>query len=202
MKKLNIILLLFILSHFCLKSQEIVGGFKLSPNYSLTIDNNPEKDATDKEYPVVGSIGFGVGYFETMNLNEKYDLQAEVNYTMHSFNRKIKSTSSENNDYWSFSYLDVPFLVKRKFGALSTGFGLTYRKALSANEKNVTIINNKETIKETDLDKSSEINFLFDVSYKVNKMHFGVRLFRGYKNLLETGNPATYAAFNIGVDLF
>ena len=202
MKNLKLAVLLFFFGQLTLKAQEIVGGFKLSPNYSLVKDDNPSKDFTNKEYPVVGTVGIGLGYFETMKLNDKYDLQAEVNYTMHSFNRKISSKSSEDNNFWTYSYVDLPFIVKRKFGSLSAGLGLMYRKGLSGKDKNEKIDSNTKTITEKDSDPSSEFNFLFDLSYKVKKVHFGFRLFRGNKNLLETGNPANYAAFNIGFDVF
>jgi hypothetical protein len=201
MKKIVLSAIVLITTVFSASSQEIVGGFKISPNYGLVFDNNPTKDANN-EYPVVGSLGMGVGYYERMNLNDKLELQAEVNYTMHNFNRKISSTSSENNSFWQLSYLDIPVIAKSKLGDLSIGIGLMYRKPLSGIDKNEIVVNNKSTITEKDLEVSSDINFILDFSYKINKMNLGLRLFSGKNNLLETGNPPIYSAFNFGIDLF
>ncbi len=202
MKKIILTTVTIIGSFFSFYSQEIVGGLKISPNYALVFDNKPLKDATNKEYPIIGSIGYGLGYYERMRLNDKVELQAEINYTLHNFNRKVEINSIKKNDFWTISFIDIPLIAKRKFNDFSVGLGLMYRKSLSGNQKTEDIVNDQKTITDNEITPKSEFSFVLDLNYKVNKLNLGLRIFRGNSNFLETGNPPIYSAFNLGIDLF
>lgn len=177
----------FLISYNSQAQSNIYGGFKLAPNYSII---------TDKVENLKSGIGYSLGYFEVLELENKINLQAEINYTNNSFvseqnlggiNRK---TTTNNNS------VELPFMVKyRPNDNFSIGLGYQFSFFPSRSEKTKTTgqadVNNDG--------KGSKSNGLFlDANIKTNKTIIGFRVLKTSKSIIEpisSINASLYVGF-------
>jgi hypothetical protein len=154
-----------------IKAQDVIyGGFKLAPTYSIFT----EKPADG----FTASPGFSVGYFEVLELSNKINLQAEVNYSNYAYTFTVPGTTSKEK--FNYNALELPFLVKYRV-AESFAIGAGYQFALTG-------------------DKSSGL--LFDANFKTNKTIIGIRGLKTINDMVVgTGNPIQ-ASFYIGFGIF
>jgi hypothetical protein len=111
MKKniLSVLFLLIICTASNAQDNTIYGGLRLSPNYSFF---------TSKLDKVSSGIGYSIGYFEVLELSNKINLQAEINYSNYAFvdTRITKVTETTRN-----TNLELPIMIKYR---VADGFAI------------------------------------------------------------------------------
>lgn len=170
---------------------KIYGGFKLAPNYSII---------TDKVENLKSGIGYSVGYFEVLELENKINLQAEINYTNNSFVSDInlggginRKTTINNNS------VELPFMVKyRPSENFSFGMGYQFSFFSTKTEKTKTT---GEVDEKTDGKGISTNGVFFDANFKTNKTIIGLRVVKTSKSVIEPINSIN-ASFYVGFALF
>jgi hypothetical protein len=212
MKK-KIIYFITIISFTCLgaKAQEdkIYGGFKVAPNYSLI---------TDKADKWKSGIGYSIGYFEVAELTYKMNLQAEINYSVYSFNNEVldgfdnngnEKTTKKNKTHKS---IEIPIMAKYRVSD-QFAIGLGYQVSLRTKVKDETGSNDlfgsadnndNEAFSLSSLfsPKHSTSGFFVDASYKSEKVICGLRLLQTNKQLIDETHKSINASFYVGFPLF
>ena len=176
MKKL--IIAIFFLS-LGINAQDIKGGFKISPNFSTfskDIDNSSK-----------GNIGYGIGYFETCEINSNLALQGEINYTNVSYETNKGTTKIQ------YSFIEIPLILKYKLDNLNIGFGVQYGFGMTGQTKT----QEQTTASEPENDKG----ILLDVSLDRDKYIFGLRYYNGAEKIYN-GNSIGNISFTIGYIIF
>jgi hypothetical protein len=194
MKKiLCIIVLLVSISKFSHAQDNIYGGLKLSPNYSIFIDKA-------KDYS--SGIGYSIGYFEVLELSYKLNLQAEVNYSQNSFIYKVSNGSYSEKQTSNYNSVELPLMFKfRPSENFAIGIGYQFSFKSKGKIKTVTTDNGTSTeLKETIDGISSEGGFL-DANFKSGKTIVGLRILKTNKNFIEPYNSLN-AAFYLGFGIF
>lgn len=169
---------------------KIYSGFKVAPNYSII---------TDKTDNLKSGVGYSIGYFEVLELENKINLQAEINYTNNSFiidenfgttNRK---TTINNNS------VELPLMIKyRPSDNFSFGVGYQFSFFPSISEKTKTTGQADENID----GKGIKSNGVFlDANIKTNKTIIGLRVIKTSKSVIEPINSIN-ASFYLGFALF
>ncbi len=180
-------------------AQDIKGGFKISPNFSTF--------STDVENESKGNIGYGIGYFETMDLNSNLALQGEINYTHYAYE------TGKSNDYQSTikhkcNIIEIPVILKYKVNNFGIGFGVQYGYGLGSNTTQTT----KQPLgwgsndyvsqtNSTDSDQSNDLGYLLDLSTTSEKFTYGLRYYMGSKKGFD-GNSINSINLSIGYILF
>jgi len=169
-------IILTTLVYFCfiniqsIRAQDVIyGGFKLAPTYSVFTEK--AADGFNAE------VGYSIGYFEVLELSNKINLQAEVNYSNYAYSSKPSGTSTKTK--YNYNALEIPFMVKYRV-AESFAVGVGYQFALTG-------------------DKTSGL--LFDANFKTNKTIVGIRGMKTTSDLVDTGSPIQ-ASFYIGFGIF
>jgi hypothetical protein len=193
MKKLILSLILSVSVYAATNAQDIIyGGLKLSPNYSFF---------TEEFKKVSSGIGYSIGYFEVLELSNRINLQAELNYSSYAFvdNRvdDVKTTTRYN-------YLELPVMVKYRVSetfAIGAGYQLNLLNEVFKKGK----VTSKFDGEEESMDLSAEEiigtnGFFVDANVKGGNNIFGLRvlstndpLFEGKKSL----NVALYVGFTL-----
>lgn len=169
-------------------AQDIKGGFKFSPNFS-TFSKDVENESK-------GNIGFGLGYFETMDLNSKFALSGEINYTNYSYETG-KATDYVSTTKHKFNFIEVPVILKYKINNFALGFGVQYGFGMGGN---TTQTQYNQTTK-TDMTPSNDKGFLIDVSTKTDKFNFGLRYYLGAEKIYD-GNSIRSINLSVGYIVF
>lgn len=169
-------------------AQDIKGGFKFSPNFS-TFSKDVENDSK-------GNVSFGLGYFETMDLNSKFALQGEINYTSYSYETGKSSENISTTKHKS-NFIEVPVVLKYKIDNFALGFGVQYGFGMGGNTEQ-TIFN--QTTK-TDSKPGNDKGFLIDLSTKSDKFNFGLRYYMGAEKIHD-GNSIRSINLSIGYIVF
>lgn len=176
MKKIAVVIL-FLVS-IVSYSQDISGGFKAGINFS-TFSDNVNNDAS-------GGIGYGLGYYETMEINKSFDLQGEINYTKYVY----ETYKNVNNN---MNFIEIPLMCKYKFDKLAIGLGYQFGFGLGG-ESVQDFEGQKST---TELEKSNDSGLLLDVSTKSNNFDFGIRYYMGSKKIYD-GNTINSINLSVG----
>ena len=156
---------IFIVTSFLIvtlsNAQEIKGGVRGGLNYSFFTEDTKKDN---------GSLGFEIGYFERLEFDNNYVLQAEVNYTANSYKNSDTKTVS------TYNYLEIPFLVKRKITPeFEVGAGIKYAFGLDGKVKY-----DNDDIEDEDIDVNGGFGYLVEGAYVKDKLMFGLRLsFKG-----------------------
>ena len=154
-------------------AQDIKGGIRLSPNmptFSNDVDNSSS-----------GKVGYSIGYFETMNLNSKIVLQAEISYTDISYEAKGTSFIGESSDKSTFSnnFFEIPVLVKYRVNEdFSIGGGLQYC-----------------------FGGVTDMGQVVDLSYDINDIKIGARYYMGSEKIYG-GNSLNNISVSVGFVIF
>lgn len=194
MKKiLCIFVILATISKFSVAQDNIYGGFKLSPNYSIFLDK--AKDYTS-------GIGYSFGYFEVLELSYKLNLQAEVNYTNSSFIYKVSNGPNSLKRTANFSSIELPLMFKfRPSNNFAIGLGYQFAFKPKGNLKTVTTDNGTSTEEKETIDGISSEGGFLDANFKSGKTIVGLRILKTNKNFIEPYNSLN-AAFYIGFGIF
>lgn len=171
----------------------IYGGFKVSPNYSIFIDKA-------KNYS--SGIGYGLGYFEVLELSYKLNLQAEVNYTRSSFIYEESNGSSSLKRTANFGSIELPLMFKfRPVDNFAIGLGYQFSFKPKGSLKSVTTDNGTSTEEKETIDGISAAGGFLDANFKSGKTIFGLRILKTNKNFIEPYSSLN-AAFYIGFGIF
>lgn len=173
-------------------AQDIKGGFKFSPNFS-TFSKDVENDSK-------GNIGFGIGYFETMDMNSNFALQGEINYTHYAYETG-KSSDNQSTFKHKCNMIEIPVILKYKVNNFGIGFGIQYTYGLGNNTTNSTTYGTVTTTTKTDSDQLSDLGYLLDLSTTSDKFTYGLRYYMGSKKGYE-GNSINSINLSIGYILF
>ena len=189
MKKYCILLLTLVVIAYNSKAQDkIYGGFKLAPNFSLFSDEAKDYNAT---------IGYGVGYFEVLELSNHINLQAELNFNFTKFSYDDKSSGTTVTTTYSVNTLDLPVMVKyRTEGGLA--FGVGYQLGL----KSSTNTQVGSGTSEKNPSDNSNAGFLVDLSYSTaNKNIVGFRFLSPSNPQIKSFNSTNLSIY-YGLKLF
>lgn len=189
MKK--IIIGLFFLA-FGMNAQDIKGGFKFTPNFS-TFTKDVENDSK-------GNVGFGFGYFETIDLNSNFALQAEINYTHYAYETG-KSSENVSTEKHKSNLIEVPVILKYKINNFGIGLGMQYSYGLGSNTSQSTTFGTTTSTTSTDSDQLNDLGFLLDLSTTSDKFTYGLRYYMGSKKGYE-GNSINSLNLSIGYIIF
>ena len=192
MKKIVFAITIFGLM-ICNNSQaqsKIYSGFKVAPNYSII---------TDKTDNLKSGIGYSIGYFEVLELENKINLQAEINYTNNSFVREINFGGINSKTTINNSSVELPLMIKyRPSDNFSFGVGYQFSFFPTKSEKTKTTGEPDENIDGKGI-KTSGI--FFDANVKTNKTIIGLRVIKTIKSVIEPINSIN-ASFYVGFALF
>jgi len=180
-----------LLISYCSQAQsKICGGFKLAPNYSII---------TDKVENLKSGIGYSVGYFEVLELENKINLQAEINYTNNSFVSETNSGGINSKTTINNNSVELPFMIKyRPNDNFSIGLGYQFSFFPSKSEKTKTT----GQADENNDGKGIKSNGLFlDANIKTNKTIIGLRVLKTSKSIIEPISSIN-ASFYVGFALF
>jgi hypothetical protein len=169
---------------------KIYGGFKLAPNYSII---------TDKVENLKSGIGYSVGYFEVLELENKINLQAEINYTNNSFVIDLNSGGINTKTTIKNNSVELPLMVKyRPNDNFSIGLGYQFSFFSSKSEKTKTTGQADENIN----DKGISSNGVFlDANIKTKKTIIGLRVLKTSESIIEPFESIN-ASFYVGFALF
>jgi hypothetical protein len=179
MKKILVAIILFV--SMVNYGQEIKGGVKAGFNFS-TFSDDVDNDSS-------GGIGYGVGYYETMEINSKFDLQGEINYTKYVY-------ETNNNVKNNMNFVEIPLMCKYKFDNLAIGLG--YQFGFGLGGESVQEFGGVEST--TELESSNDNGLLIDVSTKSKNFTFGLRYYMGSKKIYD-GNTINSINFSVGYKL-
>lgn len=191
MKKISTALLIILLiSNNTQAQSKIYGGFKISPNYSII---------TDKADNLKSGIGYGIGYFEVLELDNKINLQAEINYTNTTFITEETNGTTTTKQTINNNSIELPLMIKyRPMDNFSIGLG--YQLSFFPNSSQKTTTTGMGDIKENG--EGIKSNGLFiDANFKTNKTIFGLRVIKSSKSIIEPINSIN-ASFYVGFTLF
>ena len=150
-------------------AQDIKGGIKFSPNMP-TFSNDIDNSAS-------GKIGYGIGYFETMNLNSNIVLQGEITYTHISY----ETGSGDFKTTYSSNFIEIPVLVKYRINDdFAIGGGFQYCWGLGS---------------------MSDIGNVIDLSYDIDNIKIGARYYMGSEKMYE-GNSLNNISLSVGFIIF
>ncbi len=141
-----------------INAQEIKGGLRGGLNYSFFTQDSGD-DA--------GSIGYEFGYYETLDFENKFKLQAEINLVNNGY------SNSKADTFEQYNYLEIPFLIKYEVAEnFDLGAGIKYafgRKGRRRTE------NENDTNTEKTGKAESGAGFIIEGNYSMNKLNFGLR---------------------------
>lgn len=168
--------------------KDINGGIQVSPNYSLF-------NKSTKKFPQCtscsGSPGFGIGYFETLELNDRWQLEANINYSENRFK------NDENNELkvtYTVRYIDIPLLMRYKYGNFRLGLGYQYRYGLAGSQDS--------EFSSGEIQEAKDTGVVIDVGAQQGKMRFGLRYFRGSEEMVFVPSSISSLSLSIGWTLF
>lgn len=169
---------------------KIYGGVKISPNYSII---------TDKVDKLKSGIGYGFGYFEVLELENKINLQAEINYVNNTFisdqsSGTIKKTITTNNNS-----IEIPFMIKYRPSdnfSIGLGYHLSFIPSTSEKTKETGMADSK-----IDQDGIKSNGFFLDANAKTSKAIIGLRILKTNKSLIDPLNSIN-ASFYVGFAIF
>lgn len=179
-----------LISYISKAQSKIYGGLKLAPNYSII---------TDKVENLKSGIGYSIGYFEVLELENKINLQAEINFTNNSFIREINSGGINSKTTINNNSVELPFMIKyRPNDNFSIGFGYQFSFFPSISQKNKTTGEPNENLD----GKGIKSNGLFlDANIKTKKTIIGLRVLKTSKSIIEP-TESINASFYLGFALF
>ena len=169
MKK-NILSSIILVAIFTTASAQdnIYGGLRLSPNY--TIFNNEVKVGSKT---VNSGVGYGIGYYEVLELSNKINIQAELNYNTLSFKHDITDGSIS----YRYSNLDLPVMVKYRVNdkfAIGAGYQFNLLNSVIGSGTKITKFKSTKTNVESDGVKNQ--GFFVDANIKSGNNIFGIRI--------------------------
>ena len=182
MKNIIIYIALFLGFSLTGKAQTIKGGLKAGVNYSLF---------TQETKNIEGGVGYEIGYFEQLDLENKYKLQVEIEYISNTY------TSFKNKYVESYNYLEIPFIIKRSLSSsFDLGIGVKYAKGLRASR--ITTIGTEKTTTESEIKGGH--GFFVDMALSLSKVDLGLRLNFNSGKIVDKYDRRSanfYVAFNI-----
>jgi hypothetical protein len=149
-------------------AQDIKGGIKFStnmPTFSSDIDNKAS-----------GKVGYGLGYFETMDLNSDIALQGEINYTHISY----ETGSGDYKNTFSNNFIEIPVIIKYRMNDFAIGGGFQYCWGLGS---------------------ENDMGGLVDLSYDINNIKIGARYYIGSEKIYD-GNSLNNISLSVGFIIF
>jgi hypothetical protein len=127
------------------KAQDVIyGGFKLAPTYLI-----PTKKIDPLKFS--SKIGYSIGYYEVLELSNKINLQAELNYSSYSYKLKTEGSTTETEQ--ELKGIELPLMIKYRANN-NFAIGAGYQFGLGAQKLS---------------------GMLFDMNVKSNKTIFGLR---------------------------
>jgi hypothetical protein len=169
MKK-NILSIIILAAIFTTASAQdnIYGGLRLSPNY--TIFNNEVKVGNKT---VNSGVGYGIGYYEVLEISNKINIQAELNYNTLSFKHDITDGSIS----YRYTNLDFPLMVKYRVSeqfAIGAGYQFNLLNSVVGSGTQITKVKSTKTNVEVDGVKNQ--GFFVDANIKSGNNVFGLRI--------------------------
>jgi hypothetical protein len=169
MKK-SILSLVFIVAVCAMSNAQdvIYGGLRTSVNYTLF---NNEVKVGGKT--LNSGVGYSVGYFEVLELTNKINVQAELNYNTLNFKHDITDGSIS----YRYSNLDFPVMAKYRVNdnfSIGAGYQFNLLNSVIGSGNQTTKVKNTKTSIEADGIKNQ--GFFLDASLKTGKNIFGLRI--------------------------
>ena len=198
MKKIFFIAVTILTANLSGYAQDLIyGGFRIAPNTSIFMDNAPENEKA--------GIGYGIGYYEVLELSNKINLQAEVNYNMISFVNEVTFPGGGSvKETKNYSSIDLPIMVKYRPSAnFAIGVGYQFSLGSNLNRKEVTKNGNTTTESNSEDDGVNSSGMFIDMNTKFAKNIVGLRVLSTDKSFFEydqeqkTLNISLYVGFTI-----
>lgn len=149
-----------------IQAQDIKGGLKVSFGMPVFSD--------DVENSASGTLGYSIGYFETMKLSNSVALEGEINYTSISY----ETGEGDNATDESTSFIELPIMIKYVSGDFHIGGGLQFTRG-----------------------GVNDFGPVVDMSYYSNNLRFGLRSFLGSKKEYS-GNSVINSSIFLGLIIF
>jgi len=184
---LSLLIALVGFSSNLMAQNDIKAGLVLAPNFSFFT----KKTAAFSECDTCkGSVGFSVGYFETLELNSRFQLEANILYTQNNFKN---DESGDLKATYSIRYIDIPFLIRYKSGNIRLGVGGQYRYGMEG----------KSSFMESSnvIEKANDLGFVLDLGIEQQNARFGLRLYQGSEDVIIPV-PMSSATFYLGFTMF
>jgi hypothetical protein len=225
MKKNILSLIIMVVVCTAANAQSIIyGGFKANANYSLY---NKALDGPIGTVNQRSGIGYGIGYYEVIELPNRINLQAEVNLNTIAFSQKDTTNiaaarvagqkASFNKESFRYTNLELPFMIKyRVTDNLAIGVGYQFNIFNNRFRKGkkttvVTPVVGDETRTSVDLEEGTDPipateGFIVDASFKSNNIIAGLRLLSADDPLRTVSyfntNGAVERKANLNVSLY
>lgn len=190
MKKSILSLILSVSVYAATNAQDIIyGGLKLSPNYSFF---------TEEVKKVSSGIGYSIGYFEVLELSNRINLQAEINYSSYAF---VDNSTENIKTTTRYNYLELPVMVKYRVSetfAIGAGYQLNLLNQTFKKGKETTKIEGSSDDESRDLTAEEIIGtngFFIDANIKGGNNIFGLRV-------LSTNDPLFANKRSLNVALY
>lgn len=187
------ILSLFLIIAFCTGANaqdKIYGGLRLSPNYSF-FNNKIDK--------VNSGLGYSIGYFEVIELSNKINLQAEINYNTYTFvdTRETKTTVTTR-----FSNLELPLMVKYRVSegfAIGGGYQFSLLNKLFSSQAVKFKVDGQDPVTQDDLEGIKTGGYFIDANLKSGGTLVGLRILQTSEVLYEkkSMNVGLYVGFTL-----
>lgn len=195
MKKILFLAITLVTANCTLLAQDVIyGGFKIAPNLSVFTDKAPADTKS--------GIGYGIGYYEVLELSYKVNLQAEVNYNMMSFVKEVKSGSNSNKEVRAYRAIELPLMIKLRPSSnfsIGAGYQFSFRPKLKTTKTDKTGSTTNETTVESKGIKTS--GFFLDMNGKVSKNIIGLRVLSPSEDF-NGGSKSLNVAAYFGITLF
>jgi len=182
------------------KAQDIIyGGLKIAPNYSVFTESVPESDKWKS------GLGFGLGYYEVLELSNNINMQAELLINKNTFIKETTAGNRTTKIKKSTTNFNLPIMVKYR-GENGFSIGAGYQFGLGAimksklKTKTTVTENNKSTDSEEEEDGVANNGLLIDASVKQRNSTFGLRILVPSKEQISTYMPlnaSLYFAYSI-----
>ena len=173
-------ILLVILHNGVIAQDDIYSGFKLSTSYSFFSGSLQNTTSTKS---VSSILGYGIGYYETVELSNRINLQVEFNFNSFGFSRRdtaeVTPTVKYRKEITRIQTFEVPLMIKyRVNNKLAIGAGYQIGFLSRGEEKSIDKDGNETIVK---LENSNDnipttTGIIIDANYNTNKLMFGLRL--------------------------